>query len=102
MGVKNVDIATKEYCDGMIIVKDYSCGSVSIASGNTYSNKQALSQFDIEGYTRMAWTPYTTLQNYATIGLSFIDSNVYINVRNNYSSALTFQIRLSIAYVRTV
>ena len=95
---------TKLKLEKSILIKQYNVmSSVTLKAGQSASYLVELSKYDIQGYTRIAWTPFSIGQNYINIGIGFVGSNVYFTVTNTHQSAdLTFDVSCLIMYATNV
>ena len=75
---------------------------VYISAKETLSFQFESSLIDLDGYTRIAWFPYSIGQNFMQISLSFVANSWYLTITNEYSKGLTVDIRIYLAYLKNI
>lgn len=85
-----------------ILIKQYNVkSSVTLKAGQSVSYPVELSKYDIQGYSRIAWTPFSIGQNYISIEIGFVNSYsyVYFTATNIHQSMdLTFDVGCLVTY----
>ena len=84
-----------------IITKDYDIkNNVTLNAHSTLSLQFAATLVDVSGYERISWFPYVYGQNYIQLSVNFVGNNVYLTATNEHSTTLTFDLHLSITYMK--
>lgn len=72
---------------------------LTLAPGQKVSYAYDQNTFDVQGYTRLSYFPFSFGQNYVSIDIAFVDNLVYFTVINNHqTSSLTFDVYCLIVY----
>ena len=54
----------------------------------------------MSGYTRIAWFPYVTGQNYMQFSINYVGGTWYATVSNEYSGELKVDLMIYSAYIK--
>lgn len=74
--------------------------NLSVPGKATLSFSFDIGLIDMSGYTRIAWFPYVTGQNYMQFSINYVGGTWYATVSNEYSGELKVNLMIYSAYIK--